>query len=186
MNNKPSEYLNIEKNFFECLKSQLKDNLLFYCVVGSLGRSDVITGWSDIDIVLVVKEYSESILKIINFAVKNNSKIVKIGITLYAAGEFVKKAYQDPKTIHYIGLILNKTYKPRVCAPRIKLKLPSANRIKLFDSVDFTKILHALKRELLLGREQYDEKKAYKMVIALLKILLRKNKKRSPAIVMSC
>lgn len=171
MTNELFKYLDIEKNFYKDLCHQLGNDVLFYCLVGSLGRGDIIPGWSDIDILLVIKEYNKSILKKINKVLKKNSKEVKIGVTIYTPEEF--KNNKDPKTLHYIKSIINKTYKPRIIAKKIKIKLPDRRLVGLFDRVDFTKSLHALKRELLLGRD-YDEKKTYKTIITLLKILLRK------------
>jgi len=163
-------YNTVEKNFFNRLRKELGSDILLYCLVGSLGRQDVVCGWSDIDILIVIKKYTCDILEKINKTIAGNNKDIKIGITLYTYKDFINN--KDPKTIHYIESILNNIYHPRIIDNKLKLTYPNLSTIKVFDWVDFTQLTHTLKRELLL-LERYDEKKTYKIIIALLKILLR-------------
>jgi hypothetical protein len=170
MKSKTLEYLKIENDFFRDLKGRLGKDLLFYCLVGSLGRKDIVVGWSDIDILLIVRSYNHKILKDINSALSGNSTEVKIGITVYTPKEFMTR--RDPKTLHYIKSILKEVYRPRIAKKAIEILIPGKQILQLFDLVDYTKHLHVLKRELLLGRD-YNEKKVYKTVIAIIKIMLR-------------
>ena len=48
-------YYQAVRKFGRKIKQELKDNFVSYVVIGSLGRGDVVPGWSDIDSVLVVK-----------------------------------------------------------------------------------------------------------------------------------
>jgi len=57
MDNKYLEkYQKVENDFFNFLDSRLSNELLFYCVTGSLARKNIIANWSDIDILIVFNE----------------------------------------------------------------------------------------------------------------------------------
>ena len=61
-----AEYEKIEETFFRNIRDSLGENLALYCVTGSLARKDIIPGWSDIDILVVIKQYSFEIFTAIS------------------------------------------------------------------------------------------------------------------------
>ena len=52
------DYFKCEEKFFANLTLVENNNILFYCVTGSLARNDLTLGWSDIDIILVIKKFT--------------------------------------------------------------------------------------------------------------------------------
>jgi len=59
-------YYRVIHGFGGKIKQHLKDNFVSFVVIGSLGKGDVVPGWSDIDSVLVVKDKSKECLKVVN------------------------------------------------------------------------------------------------------------------------
>lgn len=53
------KYKETEEAFFDYLSKNLKENLFFYAVTGSVSRDDIIPGWSDIDMLVVIQEYNK-------------------------------------------------------------------------------------------------------------------------------
>jgi len=166
------QYRNIEDNFFKAIKKLEGNNLLLYCLTGSLGRNDLIDGWSDIDILLVFNEYSVSFFSHIGEALKDSAKTIKIGTTFYSLNEFNNAEYfKDPKTCHTIELIKKGIYVPKV--KNDKIILPNINKeiLKIYDLVDMGKYLHNIRRQLI-ERLEFDERSVYKQLFSILKILL--------------
>lgn len=164
-------YYQIEENFYQRLSVRLKNKILLYCVTGGLGRGQIIDGWSDIDILLVFKTLNRDILLTIKEVLEKNKSNIKIGPTLYSLKEFNDSLYKDPKTYHNINLIVNKILKPRIISKKLHLKYyPDLENL---DNVDVAKAIHTIKRELLLGPKDFNEKKIYKLIIMIFKICLR-------------
>ena len=108
------KYIETEETFFNYLSKNLKSSLLFYVVTGSMSRNDIIPGWSDIDVLVVVKEYSKKNASIVNKALLNNSSNIKIGLTLFSFSDFTNiELIKDPKTLHSIDLINQGACKPK-------------------------------------------------------------------------
>lgn len=167
-------YLAVEEAFFARITQDFSDEIVLYCITGSLGRKDIIAGWSDIDILLVVRNYSAGLFASVLKAIEANDSGIKIGLTLYSVSEFNSGLFKDPKTYHSLKLIHDGIFTPRIFKrEKIQLTTPEKSMIETFDSIDFTKVLHELKRELLKG-EWFDETKTYKYITLLLKILLRR------------
>ena len=59
-------YYQVVRKFGRKIKQHLKDDFVSYVVIGSLGRGDVVPGWSDIDSVLVVKDKSRECLRVVD------------------------------------------------------------------------------------------------------------------------
>ena len=169
------QYQKIEENFFEFLNSKLSNELLFYCVTGSLARESIIAEWSDIDILIVFIEYNEKVFETLSAALKNNKSNIKIGTTFYSIDEFIaKNIFKDPKTICSLELINSGIYNPRKCKKHIFnniKKIVDLNFSSWSSVISFAMILHEYKRALL-SYENIDEKKVYKLLNTLLKILL--------------
>lgn len=165
-------YLEKEKQFYELLISALQTDILLYCVTGSLARNDLIPGWSDIDVLLVIRDYTPSLMEKISDVLHTTGGEIKIGISIFSLEEFNHKYFKDSKT--YISTLLLKQgyYKPRIIDPSIVLQTQDDSLRKYMNIYDFARFSHDLKRELLQKSEEYDEKKVYKLTIILLKIAL--------------
>lgn len=93
----------IEKYVTE-MKEILKDELKFLLIIGSSCSSEVIDNWSDIDVIVVLKNYNFRTIELIKKV--SNSYPVKIGTTVYDKREFEQKNI-DPKTIYHLYLLKN-------------------------------------------------------------------------------
>ena len=165
-------YQRIERRFFESLRKKLSKNLLLYCVTGSLARREVYAGWSDIDILLIIRKYDHSFFRKLNEALSDNDSGIKIGTTIYSAREYARTdIFFDPKSQYSLELIRSGVYKPRhINALTVDQLRPHPGVIPWFDAVNLTRLLHELKRNLI-GFERTKERAVYKSIITILKIL---------------
>lgn len=166
------DYFEKEKQFYELLTSALQTDILLYCVTGSLARNELIPGWSDIDVLIVIRDYTPSLMEKISNVLRTTEGEIKIGVSIFSLEEFNHKYFKDSKT--YIStLLLEKSYyKPRIIDPCIVLQTQDRSLRKYMNIYDFARFSHDLKRELLQNSKEYDEKKVYKLAIILLKIAL--------------
>lgn len=165
------DYSETEERFYKILLRSLGSEIYLYCVTGSLSRNEIIPGWSDIDVLLVIKDYRKETFECINGAlIAENSKI-KIGITIFSIEEFNHNYLKDSKTYLSMKFIKDGYYKPRIISSEIKLLKEDKILRKYIDISEFSRFSHEIKRELL-KETNYDEKKVYKLVITSLKILL--------------
>ena len=165
------DYQKIENTFYENIIKFLGENVLLYCVTGSLGRGDLVPGWSDIDILLVYKNLDNNTLSGLGKIIRKNKSSIKIGITQYTLNEFNDPLYKDPKTYQNINQILEGTIKPKILSPKIKIH--RYKNLEIIDNIDVAKSIHSIKRQLILGPEGFDEKNIYKELIMILKVSLR-------------
>lgn len=86
------------------MKKVLNDKLCLLLIIGSSSSDEVIENWSDIDSIVVLKEYDFELLEKIKKV--SNSYPVKIGTTIYDKREFEEKNI-DPKTIYHLYLLKN-------------------------------------------------------------------------------
>ena len=106
--NKYQEYIS---KYVNEIKETLKDELLLVLIIGSSCSDEVIENWSDIDSILVLKNYD---FKTINIIKKiSNYYPVKIGTTIYDKREFEEKNI-DPKTIYHLYLLKNKLFLQKI------------------------------------------------------------------------
>ena len=167
-----ADYARSEEKFFQTLMDSQSENILFYCVTGSLARNDIIPGWSDIDIILVIKEYSLNWFADLQSAISLSSGGLKIGTTTYSKEEFNHKFFKIPNTYIWTALIADGKYKPRVHDKTVTLPRTTPQMIREMDIFDVSKFMHTIKREML-DLERIDEKKIYKIFINLMKIFLK-------------
>ena len=79
--NFPENYKNSLVFVLETAKRELKENLLNITLGGSGGKNNIIEGWSDLDIYIVLKKYNiNEIKKLQEILSKNN---IHIGLTFY-------------------------------------------------------------------------------------------------------
>ncbi|OGI95463.1 hypothetical protein A2917_02800 [Candidatus Nomurabacteria bacterium RIFCSPLOWO2_01_FULL_42_17] len=165
-------YTNTENNFFASILKFFGEDLLLYCVTGSLSRNEVIPRWSDIDVLMVMKECNLVTLSKIENTLKQTQTNIKIGVTFYSLSEFNNLFFKDSKTYLSIRYISEKYYIPRILSSEIKIQLLPEEMFRHNDAFEFARFVHDLKRELLI-KDIRNERKVYKLSITLLKIALR-------------
>jgi predicted nucleotidyltransferase len=169
-----SEHEKVEEAFFREVQDKLGDNLALYCVTGSLARKDIIAGWSDVDVLVIIKQYTPEVFTAIGAALAANKTDIKIGTTIYSAEEFAKtEIFFDPKSQYSLELIRAGIYNPRFTDPKLDPFEPKADVIGWFDSVNLTRLLFDLKRGVISGNPE-EERAMYKNMITIFKILLYK------------
>lgn len=168
------KYRETEEAFFDYLSKNLKETLLFYAVTGSVSRGDIIPGWSDIDVLVVIQEYNKKNASIINEALLKNTSGIKIGLTLFSFDDFTNiKMFKDPKTLYSIDLINQGICKPKIIDKKIKNSINKIKKISVWYSRDsLAGIIHGYKR-VLFPINEYDEKIVYKKLATILKIILK-------------
>lgn len=140
--NIPSEYQNALNDFYYNLQNELEGIRLFL-VTGSCSRGCVNSGWSDIDIIIVVdKNDSDTRSKISKFA--NMSKI-KIGTTVYNTMEFKQKKI-DLKTAYAIYEMENERLFPNICDRNLEIPIISKSELKEMCNKVIPESLHKLRR----------------------------------------
>ena len=171
-----NKYSNIIESYIDLIKKELKDNLEMIYIIGSSATKDVVINWSDIDAIIVLKEYNYKDIEIIK-KISNNFEI-KIGNTLYSKKEFENKLI-DSKTYYYLYLynnnILDISYlNPELVIPEISFEeCKEVTKIILFND------LHNLKRLLTyeqLSKEQL--KSMFKKIYVVMKSILILNGKK--------
>ncbi len=171
-----NKYSNIIESYIGLIKKELKDNLEMIYIIGSSATNDVVINWSDIDAIIVLKEYNYKDIEIIKKI--SNSFEIKIGNTLYSKKEFENKLI-DSKTYYYIYLynnnILDISYlNPELVIPKISFEeCREVTKIILFND------LHNLKRLLTykqLSKEQL--KSMFKKIYVVMKSILILNGKK--------
>lgn len=165
-----NSYSKIIQSYIEKIKEKLKDNLEMIYIIGSSATKDVVVNWSDVDTIIVLKEYNYYDIETIKEV--SNSYEIKIGNTLYSKKEFENKII-DPKTYYYLYLynnnILDISYlKKDLAMPEITFEeCISTTKIILFND------LHNLKRTLTyenLSKQQI--KTMYKKLYVIMKSIL--------------
>lgn len=170
-----NSYSHIIESYVKKIKDRLKDNLEMIYIIGSSATKDVVVNWSDIDVIIVLKEYIFEDIEIIKKV--SNSYEIKIGNTLYSKKEFENKNI-DSKTYYYLYLynngVMDITYLDKnLIIPKITFEeCLLATRIVLLND------LHNLKRLLtydFLSKQQL--KTMYKKLYVIMKSVLIINKK---------
>lgn len=165
-----NKYSKTIESYIEKLKEKLKDNLEMIYIIGSSATDDIVVNWSDIDAIIVLREYKYDDIETIKRI--SNSYEIKIGNTLYSKEEFENKLI-DPKTCYYLYLynnsILNIDYlKKDLAIPEITFEeCHLTTKIILFND------LHNLKRILTyeeLSKQQV--KTMYKKIYVIMKSIL--------------
>lgn len=167
------DYLAAEESFFNSLAAGLGESLLFYCLTGSLGRRDIVEGWSDIDVLFVLDRLTAENLKAIQAALDANSSRIKIGVTFYTVEEFNNQHYKDPKTLVALKLLHEGVFTPRVVRRPVIVPKITNVRINGYELVNYSVILHDLKRNLLKYSAE-NERSIYKAIMSMIKINLRR------------
>ncbi len=165
-----NEYSYVIDDYVKKMKNELGVDLSLILVIGSSSSSKVIVNWSDIDVILVVKNYNFDIVNKIRKISKGFP--VKIGTTIYSEKEFVNKKI-DPKTYYHLYLLKNK--KIELQYSKSELLIPDVS----FEEIKNTHIpylnwrMHIYKRYFLYDNLNKEQVKAiYKMTYLIMKAIL--------------
>lgn len=165
------QYQEVEYSFYRNLTKRLSNKISLYCVVGSLAFKNIIPNWSDIDLLLVVKDYSKKVFDSLKSTNEQNTSGISIGFTFYSEREFSSPGYKDTKTLIALQQIKLGIYQPRFLDVNLRMPEISDEEIAKQALGSFPRNLHDFKRELVV-LEVETEKQAYKRLIILLKIML--------------
>ena len=165
-------YRSIEQTFFQRVTDRMSAEIYLYCLTGSLSRDAIITNWSDIDILLVLRSYTSTVFDTLHNTVKETEHPTKIGLTIFTLEEFNCELLKSSRTYLAINAICDGVLVPRICAPEIVLQRVPSELIRRSNQAEFAHVLHVLKRELL-QTMKCDERKVYKYITILLKIHLQ-------------
>jgi Nucleotidyltransferase domain len=167
-------YAEIETRFFTLLSEALGERLLLYCVTGSLARKEILGGWSDIDIFVVVDTYDRAVFEVLKDSLKNNQSQVKIGVTLMVPQELARTFPKPSRLYDVIDCIRTGTYIPRIYnVDAVLLEVQDEQQIRSSNRSEFGFFLQFFKKSLMAGPNDYNEQEAHKNLTILLKILLR-------------
>lgn len=167
------EYKETERLFFEHISTRLKGTLLLYCVTGSLASDDIVPGWSDIDIFMVIDSYTQEVFQSIDSALATNQTNTKIGVTVLSVAEMQHSFLKPSRLYDVINLIHHGVYTPRIHEASLLLEEQSEAHIRNANRSEFGFFLQFLKKGLAGSPESFNEYDTYKNLTILLKILLR-------------
>lgn len=163
----------IENTFREKLFGLLENKIALYCVTGSLGRQDIIPGWSDIDVLIIIDTYTPRVFEALHQALADNISGIKIGVSVFSIKEYNHTdIFFDPKSQFTLEMIKQGIYKPFIFDSSILDSLHTKkNVVQWFDSINLTRLLFELKRNLI-DFNQSKERVVYKNIITIVKILV--------------
>ncbi|MCI6349836.1 MAG: hypothetical protein MR779_02910 [Tenericutes bacterium] len=163
----PKEYKKSIDYVVDCIKRDLKNNVLAITLGGSCGKNIPIAGWSDIDIYVILKKYNFNEITKLNDELKNCD--IHIGLTFYTETE-IKKGFIDSRTkvMLYEKQTLNMN--PNLYG-EIETELIDYNVIKNNDKNNMPGVLHEVRRmhTKVLNDGEIVGRKYIKKVILLLK-----------------
>lgn len=165
-----NSYQKIIDEYVEDIKEKLENQLELLLVIGSSSSPKVIPKWSDIDVVLVINNYTFEIIEKIKLL--SNSYDVKIGTTIYTKKEF-DALNIDPKTFYHLYLLNNDKIKLQYISNDLILPTITYEDIKRTHLPYLLWRIHIYKRQFLydtLTKEQI--KNLYKMIYLIMKAIL--------------
>lgn len=169
-----NSYQSTIDKYVEKIKEELQDELELLLIIGSSSSSKVILGWSDIDVILVINNYTFELVKKIKKI--SNSYDIKIGTTLYTKKEF-DNLNIDPKTYYHLYLLQNNMIKLQYKKDDIVLPTISYEEIKRTHLPYLLWRIHIYKRQFLYDSLTKDQiKSIYKMTYLIMKAILIINK----------
>ncbi len=167
--NIPDEYKNIIKDFYKKTLESLKEKILLFIIGGSCGREAVHRGWSDIDILIVLKEYKYNYVKELQKFIL--AYPIKVGTTIYSQKEF-EAGRIDGKTMYSMYLLENNILKANYYNENLKLPIVTIKMLQDNDSRMILEAEHKLKR--LLHDINLDKKSIIKTLTLIMKVNLIK------------
>lgn len=163
-------YSEVINDYIDKIKNSLKEQLEMIFIIGSSASDIVISNWSDIDCVIVLKELNKNSLKVIT-KLSNDYKI-KIGNTLYSKKEF-EDGLVDGKTLYY--LLLNQKDLVNIQYKSENLTLPFVNLeiLKNVTKIILLNDIHDCKRHLIYKELNDNQiKRLFKKIYVIMKSIL--------------
>lgn len=167
--NIPNEYKKIIIDFYRNTLEILKEKILLFVVGGSCGRESVHEDWSDIDILIVLKEYKYEYVKKLQKVIYTYP--IKVGMTIYSQKEF-EAGRIDGKTMYTMYLLENDILKATYYNEKLNLPIVTLQMLQDNDSRMILEAEHKLKR--LLHNINLDKKSIIKTLTLIMKVNLIK------------
>lgn len=169
--NLPGLYKKSLIGFVKGIEKSIREEVLLLALTGSGGREDIIEGWSDLDILIVLNKINrEKIIIISDFV---NASPIKIGTTVYSREEF-EKGLVDSKTIINLEFIRENVFCPIILNESLTIPYFSKEQRIKIDKGILPEFIHEFKRALYDVRNM-DVHSVGKTVNTIMKIILRLN-----------
>lgn len=164
----PYKYKNTLKGVYTEITTTLKSNLLLFLVTGSCYWGNVIDGWSDIDIILVVKKNDYVVRKILD---KISSKYdIHIGTTVFSQFELLS-GYLDAKSSYALWCLQKGYLQPVFISDQCKIPSISKEIVNTQLIHKTTELLHSIRR-MIYQADFREHKKIYKSLEHIVKHVL--------------
>ena len=153
--------------YVEMVKREFKEDVALVLIIGSSCSNMVIENWSDIDSILVLKEYNAGIIDKIKKI--TNQFSIKIGTTVFTETEFNLKKV-DPKVYYHLYLLDKNQIELQYKRKDFLLPTVSFDEVKINYLVDYYHVKHEVRRMFL-----YDEleKDKYRAIFKKLYIIMK-------------
>lgn len=153
--------------YVKMVKEEFKDDVALILIIGSSCSNMVMENWSDIDSLLVIKEYNFDVIEKIKNIVKQFS--IKIGTTVFTESEFISKKV-DPKVFYHLYLLDNGEIELQYKREDFILPVVLFDEVKSNYLINYYNVKHQLKRRFL-----YDElsKEQYRIIFKELYIIMK-------------
>lgn len=168
----PIKYIELINRVVNSMISIFDDNLITIVLGGSGGKGNIIEGWSDIDLYVILKTYDVYAISDITKYISKEK--IHIGITYYLYGEVVNNII-DGKT--KIMLYEKQVYKvnPTLYGSDTIFNKISYREVKQNDKNSFPAVLHDIRRKymnLYTNKDEKIEKTYIKKLLVLVKCIL--------------
>jgi len=169
----PKRYKEALSSFVNGVRELLGGEILLLVLTGSGGREEIIDGWSDLDVLIVLNQITRLSLDQIADLVSKSA--IKIGTTIYSQAEF-ERGILDSKTVINMEFIRQRILKPIIVHKDLKVRyLTKTSRAKR-DKIALPEFLHELKRALY-NQDTFNVHSVAKTIDTIMKIILRITKK---------
>jgi len=167
--NVPILYKKEIERICEEINRNLINDVLFLMVTGSCARNTVIENWSDIDLILVLKEnthfYRESLKNIFSCSP------IKIGYTIYSQKHF-ENLEVDFKTAFAIYQMRKKDYYfPTICKEKLNIPFVSKSKLKNYGKNILPSLAHTITR-IVYDKDKSMANKLFKGITHIMRIVL--------------
>ena len=153
--------------YVNAVKEEFKDDVALILIIGSSCSNMVIDNWSDIDSILVLKEYNFDVIKRIKNIINQFS--VKIGTTVFTESEFESKKV-DPKVFYHLYLLDKNQIELQYKREDFTIPQVSFEEVKANYLLDYYHSKHELKRMFLYNKL---EKEKYRMIFKKVYIIMK-------------
>lgn len=168
----PQKYIELINRVVNSMTSIFDDNLITIILGGSGGKGNIIDGWSDIDLYVILRTYD--VYEISNITKLISKEKIHVGVTYYLRDEVINNII-DVKT--KIMLYEKQTYKvnPTLYGNDTIFNKISYREVKQNDKNSFPVVLHDIRRRymnLYIDKNEKLEKTYIKKLLVLIKCIL--------------